>query len=244
MNSFKRIILTVAAVCTVVGSVTVLWALSRMGWRMNELETVTFSEKTTVIDTDFDSIQITDINAHISLYQSQNGECKAVFTETEHLTFDIQNNGGTLTIEQKDDSKWYERFGVIVSDTYYLKLYLPKAQYSELTIESVSGDAELTSGLDFGDINISTVSGNITATGILPENMTVSTVSGDITLDKCDGVTIDIATVSGDVKAHLLTDKTFYIDTDSGTVNVPESVSGAGDCRIDTTSGDILVTVG
>ena len=225
MNSFKRIILTVAAVCTVVGSVTALWALSRMGWRMNELETVTFSEKTTVIDTDFDSIQITDINAHISLYQSQNGECKAVFTETEHLTFDIQNNGGTLTIEQKDDSKWYERFGVIVSDTYYLKLYLPKAQYSELTIESVSGDAELTSGLDFGDINI-------------------STVSGEIILDKCDGVTIDIATVSGDVKAHLLTDKTFYIDTDSGTVNVPESVSGAGDCRIDTTSGDILVTVG
>ena len=225
MNSFKRIILTVAAVCTVVGSVTALWALSRMGWRMNELETVTFSEKTTVIDTDFDSIQITDINAHISLYQSQNGECKAVFIETEHLTFDIQNNGGTLTIEQKDDSKWYERFGVIVSDTYYLKLYLPKAQYSELTIESVSGDAELTSGLDFGDINI-------------------STVSGEIILDKCDGVTIDIATVSGDVKAHLLTDKTFYIDTDSGTVNVPKSVSGDGDCRIDTTSGDIHVTVG
>jgi len=31
-----------------------------MGWRMNELETVTFSEKTTVIDTDFDSIQIRD----------------------------------------------------------------------------------------------------------------------------------------------------------------------------------------
>jgi DUF4097 and DUF4098 domain-containing protein YvlB len=225
MNSFKQIILTVAAVCTVVGSATALWAFSRMGWQIGELETVTFSEKTTVIDTDFDSIQITDINAHISLYQSQNGECKAVFTETEHLTFDIQNNGGTLTIEQKDDSKWYERFGVIVSDTYYLKLYLPKAQYSELTIESVSGDAELTSGLDFGDINI-------------------STVSGEIILDKCDGVTIDIATVSGDVKAHLLTDKTFYIDTDSGTVNVPESVSGAGDCRIDTTSGDIHVTVG
>ena len=225
MNSFKRIILTVAAVCTVVGSATALWALSRMGWQINELETVTFSEKTTAIDTDFGNILITDINAHISLYQSQNGECKAVFTETEHLTFDIQNNGGTLTIEQKDDSKWYERFGVIVSDTYYLKLYLPKAQYSELTIESVSGDAELTSGLDFGDINI-------------------STVSGEIILDKCDGVTIDIATVSGDVKAHLLIDKTFYIDTDSGTVNVPESVSGAGDCRIDTTSGDIHVTVG
>jgi DUF4097 and DUF4098 domain-containing protein YvlB len=225
MNSFKRIILTVAAVCTVVGSVTALWALSRMGWQIGELETVTFSEKTTAIDTDFDNIQIAEINANISLYPSEDGECKVVFTETEHLTFDIQNDGGTLKIEQKDDSKWYERFGVIVSDTYYLKLYLPKAQYSELTVAVISGDVNLPAGFSFGDINI-------------------STVSGDITLDKCDGATIDIATVSGDVKAHLLTDKTFHIDTDSGTVNVPESVSGAGDCRIDTTSGDILVTVG
>ncbi len=47
---------------------------------------------------------------------------------------------------------------------------------------------------------------------------------------------------TGDVSGILLSDKIYVVNTNTGKVNVPNSVNG-GRCEITTTTGDVKITV-
>ena len=58
----------------------------------------------------------------------------------------------------------------------------------------------------------------------------------------CDAETICVNTDTGSVTGTLLTDKVFIIETDTGSVNVPKSITG-GRCEITTDTGNIRITI-
>ena len=66
--------------------------------------------------------------------------------------------------------------------------------------------------------------------------------TGDIDLEDCDADEIFIVTDTGDVKGTLLSEKVFITKTDTGDVNVPNSISG-GRCEITTDTGDINISL-
>lgn len=129
-----------------------------------------------------------------------------------------------------------------------------------LEMEAMSGDITL---LDFkgSDVEISSMSGDIQveqANGksfsaksqsgdIVFENvLTVGklrgeSTSGDVKLHRSDAGTLDLRSVSGDIQASLLSGKVFLAQSTTGDVRVPESAAGAGECRANTSSGDIKI---
>lgn len=58
----------------------------------------------------------------------------------------------------------------------------------------------------------------------------------------CDAETIYVNTDTGSVTGTLLTDKVFIIETDTGSVDVPKSITG-GRCEITTDTGNIRITI-
>lgn len=58
----------------------------------------------------------------------------------------------------------------------------------------------------------------------------------------CDAETICVNTDTGSVTGTLLTDKVFIIETDTGSVDVPKSITG-GRCEITTDTGNIRITI-
>ena len=66
--------------------------------------------------------------------------------------------------------------------------------------------------------------------------------TGDIEFHGCDAETIYVETDTGDVTGTLLTDKVFITETDTGSVDVPKSVTG-GRCEISTDTGDIRIEI-
>lgn len=85
-----------------------------------------------------------------------------------------------------------------------------------------------------GDINMT----SLIATG----KLTVNSDTGDVIFNGCDASEIDIETDTGDVRGSLLSEKIFFYKTDTGKVNLPESVTG-GKCRIETDTGDINIEI-
>lgn len=61
-------------------------------------------------------------------------------------------------------------------------------------------------------------------------------------LDRSDAAEIYVRTDTGDVTGSLLTDKIFFAETDTGDIDVPESVEG-GKCKIKTDTGDISIKI-
>ncbi len=85
-----------------------------------------------------------------------------------------------------------------------------------------------------GDISLK----NVVAT----EKFSIKRSTGDVSFDGCDANELFVKTDTGDVRGSLLTDKVFIIQTDTGSVDVPKTVTG-GRCEITTDTGNIKIEI-
>lgn len=85
-----------------------------------------------------------------------------------------------------------------------------------------------------GDISLKNV--------IATEKFSIERSTGDVKFDGCDASEIFVKTDTGDVTGSLITDKVFIVDTDTGSIDVPKTVTG-GRCEITTDTGDICIKI-
>ena len=122
-----------------------------------------------------------------------------------------------------------------------------------VTVSSVTCEEDITIGVSTGKTYLTDVAcKNLTSTGstgdislknvISTEKISVERSTGDVTLDRSDAAELFITTSTGDVKGSLLTNKVFIIKTDTGRINVPNSITG-GRCEITTDTGDIKISI-
>lgn len=112
----------------------------------------------------------------------------------------------------------------------------------DVIVKVSTGDCKLTnvkcdnviSGGNTGDLKMT----NVIAEG----TFAIKRSTGDVELRMCDANDIEITTDTGDVKGILLTEKIFFAKSDTGSVEVPESVFG-GRCKITTDTGDIRISI-
>ena len=111
-----------------------------------------------------------------------------------------------------------------------------------LNITTSTGDITVSATLD--NLNISASTGSVTLNNTLVgENLKIKTSTGDVTLNDSDASSIDIETSTGYVKGTLLTYKLFNVKTSTGKVNVPPSILGGNPCHIETSTGDITISI-
>ena len=122
-----------------------------------------------------------------------------------------------------------------------------------VTVSSVTCEEDITIGVSTGKTYLTDVAcKNLTSTGntgdislknvISTEKISVERSTGDVTLDRSDAAELFIMTSTGDVEGSLLTNKVFIIKTDTGRINVPNSITG-GRCEITTDTGDIKISI-
>lgn len=139
---------------------------------------------------------------------------------------------------------------------------LSKMSPNSINIETSTGKIELKDIGCSGDIELKSSTGskylenltsknltNTSSTGdlklkkvVLSEKLNSTTTTGKIKLSESDAKEVDIKTTTGDVDAEFLSDKIVYAKTSTGDVDVPKSTTG-GLCSIETTTGDIKVTI-
>ncbi|MBQ7293581.1 MAG: DUF4097 family beta strand repeat protein [Clostridia bacterium] len=66
--------------------------------------------------------------------------------------------------------------------------------------------------------------------------------TGDINFDRFDAAEIYVKTDTGDVEGTLLSEKVFITETDTGSIDIPKTITG-GKCEITTDTGDIEISI-
>lgn len=249
----------------------------------------------------FHNISVNVVESDIEFAVSSDTQCKVICSESSRIRHNVTIEDDTLVITRTDTRKWYERLDINLFNDYSVTVYLPEGIYASLNALSISGKIEVTSGLSFDNVNLSSTSGNISFLGtaneqldiltisggisiqnllegninaistsgkvelsnisannlyaksisgkielsfvVLNDAANIETVSGRIELNRCDASSFDINTVSGKVEGSLLSSKNFITSTASGNVQVPYSDSSAGECKIETTSGNINIEI-
>lgn len=110
-----------------------------------------------------------------------------------------------------------------------IEIFVPKEEYEDIKIESISGDIKL-NNLIFNNIEASSKSGNVTFNKA--KNADINLVSGNIKFKELD--VANLVNVSGNITGDIINDIT--AETISGDINI-ENIEKT--CQITTTSGNI-----
>ncbi|HOR22597.1 MAG TPA: DUF4097 family beta strand repeat-containing protein, partial [Ruminococcus sp.] len=128
-----------------------------------------------------------------------------------------------------------------------------KSDTGDIKLTNIQLTEEFRSEEDTGDVTIDGMTckdfyskgntGDLKMTKVeVSQKMDLDRDTGDIDFEDCDADEIFIVTDTGDVKGTLLSEKVFITKTDTGDVNVPNSISG-GRCEITTDTGDINISL-
>lgn len=110
------------------------------------------------------------------------------------------------------------------------------------TVRVSTGDARLTN-VTCQSLTSTGNTGDLTLTNVLAtEAFSLERSTGDVKFEACDAAEISVKTDTGRVSGTLLSDKVFITKTSTGTISVPESLSG-GRCAITTSTGDIRIQI-
>lgn len=123
----------------------------------------------------------------------------------------------------------------------------------EVTVSSVVCEGDVRIQVSTGETELSDVAckglfsngstGEIALERVIAsEKLSIERSTGEVELEGCDAAEIFIKTDTGNVKGSLLTDKIFFTQTDTGSVNVPRTMSG-GKCEIITDTGNIKINI-
>lgn len=137
-------------------------------------------------------------------------------------------------------------------------IHIADLQAGTMSLSVTTGRITISNVQCNGDMHISVSTGKTKMTNVSCKNLTTSGNTGDIMLENvvaagklsverstgdvkfegCDASEISVITDTGDVTGTLLSEKVFLCKTDTGRVDVPETITG-GKCAITTDTGDI-----
>lgn len=211
----------IAGCLTLAGIIIFIAAMALNHWKFTSFGTKDFVEVTVEINDDFQNISVFSDTEDISFVTSDNSICKVVFFEEETKTFDAVVEGGTLYIKTRESGKWYEHISFFSTATPSITVYLPKEEYSSLSVEESTGDIDVP-----GDFRFETIA--------------LSSSTGDLSCRASSSGLLNIATSTGSITAEDLSAGDINLAVSTGAVNV-SSVTCSGDLNIAVSTGDISI---
>lgn len=221
MKRSSIIWIIIAGCLTLTGIIVFVAAMALNHWKFTSFGTRDFAEVTVEINDDFRNISVISDTEDISFVPSENGICKVVFFEEETKTFDAVVEGDTLNIKTRESGKWYENISFFSAATPGITVYLPKKEYSSLSVEEDTGFIDLP-----GDFRFETIA--------------LSSSTGDISCRASSSGSLNIAASTGSITAEDLTAGDINLAVSTGAVIV-NSAACSGDLNIAVSTGDISI---
>jgi Uncharacterized conserved protein len=229
MKTIFKLLLTILIIAAV------LWfAISGILYLTGYTKT---TETQYAVDESFDSIVISCESGKVNIVPSEDGKCfvDAVESKTIGMTVEVKN--GELQITQHS-SKWYMHVFSFGFGKYSVTVHIPSKTYRTIKVKTVSGNIKSEMDLNADNIDLSTTSGSITASGIVCKELEVSCVSGGIQLSDVKCTSANLSSTSGSVELNrLIAADTIGVNVTSGSITF-DSID-AKDLRLETVSGSI-----
>lgn len=239
MNKKTKIWLIVAAFLVIIGGIIFAFAMEAYDWDFKKLNTLQYEENVSLISENFENISINTDTADVLLVPYEENACKVVCYESEKTKHTVEVHDNTLVISISDEREWYEHIGINIG-SQKITVYLPEREYSNLHIETTTGDITLRKDLAFENIDASVNTGDVMVSALASDTLKVNTSTGDVHLDNCDAGEIFVETSTGDIEGRLLSEKVFIAKTSTGDIDVPKTIHG-GRCELITSTGDIEI---
>ena len=207
--------LIIAVVLIVAGLILFTGVMSANAWDFKAIGLIGYETRTLDINEQFDSISIQSDTADIQFMPSEDGQCHMVLREQQKVKHSVSIKNGSLTVEVKDERKWYEHLSILASSPQ-INIYLPLSEYAALSIKESTGDVVIPGGFTFGNIDISASTGDIACAASVSGLISIKTSTGDIRIESLHAGEVQLSVSTGKVEVYSVTcdgDITVNVDT-------------------------------
>ncbi|MBQ4093146.1 MAG: DUF4097 family beta strand repeat protein, partial [Firmicutes bacterium] len=240
MKTATKIWLIIAAVLVIVGSVVFIGAMAASDWKLNGLDNQTFETNSYDIAEEFHSISVDTSTADIILKPSDSETAKVVCFEDRKTKHSVNVQEGTLMIHETDNRSWFDFISLFRLDYPEITIYLPESTYASLSAETDTGDIEIPQNFTFGNIMVTSDTGDITCCASAEKLLELETDTGSLYAEAISAMEMKLNTDSGDIMAKTISCAgNMNIDSDTGNTNITDIT-----CKIltaDSNTGDICM---
>ncbi len=243
MKKAKKTAITTAVILILVGLTLVIGTLCSVGFGFSNLSTVTYSAETYPVSEPFRSIQILGDSADIRLLPSENEQSYVICTEENSISLSVSVKDETLIIREHNNRRWYDNIDIFWGDVETgISVFLPKAQYDALQVETTVGNVKIPTGFTFTDAHIASTTGDIAFGADVEGPLSIETQIGQCDLSNLSAQTVTAQSTAGDIALTGVTvHENLQIRSQIGQVAV--NSSDAGSLAIETTSGDVTASL-
>ena len=239
MSKTSKIWLIAAAFAIFSGLIIFTVLMATLGWDFQKISGEKFETNTHTLSEDYSDIFIDTNTAEIIILPSDSKETKIVCYERMDAKHFPKIQDGTLTLELIETGNWLNRIIGFCEPT--LTLYVPKGEYSNLRINSSTGDIKISEGYTFGSIDIEGDTCNVSVSSPTKGDVKISVSTGDITLEKTSSKNLLLSASTGTVAAKNTNCENMDISVSTGDVYI-SNVIASGDVTADASSGDVYLT--
>ncbi|MBR2989031.1 MAG: DUF4097 family beta strand repeat protein [Clostridia bacterium] len=204
MSKIAKIWLAIASSLVVIGLGAFVVVMSMNDWDFTKISTVKFETNTYEVGEEFSSISINTDTANIEFAPSTDEKCKVVCYEKEKIEHNASVTDGILKIGVTDNRQWYEHIE-ITFQTQKVTVYLPKSEYSSLTIKEHTGNVNIPSDFKFENIDVSTSTGSVKCFASATEKVKITTTTGAVKVSNATVNALDILVTTGDITVSGVT---------------------------------------
>jgi DUF4097 and DUF4098 domain-containing protein YvlB len=221
MSKTAKFWLITAACLILSGCALFACVMAVLGWDFTALQSNPNELYSHKINEPITSVRIQTDTADVRILPSGGPEASVQCLEPSNLRHRVRMEGGTLVIELEDNRAWYEHISIGFGSPQ-VNVYLPRGAYESLTVESDTGDVDISEDFSFTSMDISEDTGDVTF---------AASVSG----------AVRIRTDTGRIELKGITAGSLELKTSTGDVTVTNSTC-AGDIAVTVTTGDTKLT--
>lgn len=221
MSKTVKTCIIIACVLIALGTIAFVVAAAIGGRGSGGIGSANYQTNAYEITEDFSNISIKTKTASVTLVPSEGEECKVVCYEEESLKHSVFVENDELIVRVEDERAWYEQISFKFGAPY-IKIYLPKNEYSALKIKDDTGAVEVPSDFAFSSAEITLSTGSVAFRAKTSGDIKINSTTGDIRVESESCNNLNLSATTGNITAN--------------------GVEVAGEFCAETTTGGIMVT--
>lgn len=204
MKKATKAWLITAASLILIGCILFAGVMSTLGWDFAKLSTVRFETNTHDVTEPFGNISLVTDTADIVFALSNDGKCSVECYEEENAKHSVTVENGTLTVKVNEQKSLYNYIGFNFGSPK-ITFYLPKAEYSALSVKGDTGNIEIPKGFTFESTDISLSTGNVDFSAAARKTVKIKTSTGNISAKDTSAGDLDLAVATGKITVSGVT---------------------------------------
>ena len=167
MAKKTKVWLMLAILFIFAGGILFTGVMMALDWDFVKLSTTEFEVNEYEVAEQYENIYIDTETSDVMIIPSDVRKTTVTCFEQENMKHRVAVVDGTLEIKL-EDTRAFQHHIAINFRKPQIKVYIPRGEYGDLSIEATTGDVEIHNGFSFENIDVSLTTGDIRCNAIAP----------------------------------------------------------------------------